>query len=153
MKKLVKESLNDYESNNEMDDYRANKLTFPAEYPGIRNTAKQLEKKLGIILEEIGPDEGDEMSLDDDDRELACIHFLVSNKMIKQIEDEEFVIVIDSMKRFQFFFGGEPISTIKHNAAEKREMWQSINPAFISVDLLTPVVYAKVAQKYRSHNQ
>lgn len=146
MKKLVKESLN------EMDDYEANKLTFPAEYPGIRDTVKQLGKKLGVELEEIGPDDGDELSLDDDGRELACIHFLVKDKSIKHIPDEELVIVIDSMKRFQFFYGAQPMATIKHSKAEKREMWQSINPVFISVDLLTPAVYAKVVEDYKSND-
>lgn len=127
------------------------KKGFEAKFPQIREVARNLEAKLGIKLNELpSEDLGDELALDENGEEIACLIFDVIDRKVKPDEDNPLALVIDENNGFQFYAGPQPLGTSAHNKQEENQMYQSLIPAHLDVALLTKPIYAGVVRDYKS---
>jgi len=157
--KLVKESLDDEKIQNSryFSDERKNELReFSKKYPQIRSLAKQLEKKLAIKLTESDEDFPDELALDENDKEIACLIFLVEDERLKFHNNEEggIALILDEQNGFQFYDGSQPLMTSAHvKLGRGRSMYQSLIPDHINVKYLTKSIYDEMIEDIESEDQ
>jgi hypothetical protein len=123
---------------------------FKVKYPQIRETARMLEAKLGIQLDELPEDAvGDELALREDGEEIACLLFHVIDEKFENDSDDTLALVIDEDNQFQFYAGAQPLATSVHSEQDVNMMSQALCPAHIDVSLLTKKVYNGIVKDYK----